>query len=178
MAAWTWARLCALSSRQIGRVDGLLQVRVVDEAHPVVGEGLLDHGEPVAVELPEEVAVGGGVRGVAVDVEGEAREGRPHRVHHGQVPSRPELELDPREALVDGPLHLLDQRVDRLLHAEVGAHGHAVRGAAEGDVQRDAAPLGVEDPPGDLEARAGELIALDEREAVEQGLRRSRSPRR
>ncbi len=55
------------------RLDPPLQIRVVDQAHPVVGQRLLDHGELEPVELPEEVGVGGGVGRVAVHVEGEVR---------------------------------------------------------------------------------------------------------
>src|SRR2546422_460540 len=79
------------------RLDPLLQVGVVDEAHPVVGEGLLDHGEPVTIELAKELGIRRRVGGIAVDVEGEVREGRADGLDHAQIPAGPELQLDPRE---------------------------------------------------------------------------------
>src|SRR5215813_7568760 len=155
-----------------GRLDGPLEIGVVDEAHTVVGQRLFDHGEMEAVEVSEHLGVRRRVGGVAVDVEGVAREGRSHRLDHGQVPARPVLELDAREALVDGDLDLLEQDVDGILYAEVRSHRYPVAGAAEGAVQRKAAALGVEHPPGDLQRSAGELIALDQGKAIEEILRR------
>src|SRR5262249_14310268 len=44
----------------------------------------------------------------------------------------------------------------------------AIRGAAEGAVQRQPPSLRIQDPPGDLERRPRELIALDEGKAIQE----------
>ena len=127
IAASTWARLMRALVQADRRLEPGLQIRVIDQAHAVVGQRLLDHGEPIAVELAEELGVGRRVGGVAVDVKREVRKRRPDRLDHVEIPARPELELDAREALVDRALDLLHQDVERVLHAEVGADRDAYR---------------------------------------------------
>src|SRR6266478_2389031 len=150
-----------------GRLDPLLQVGVVDEAHPVVGEGLLDHGEPVTIELAKELGIRRRVGGIAVDVEGEVGEGRADGLDHAQIPAGPELQLDPREARIDGALDLFHRHVEGVLDPEVRPHRDTIRGTAEGAVQGQPAPLGVQYPPRDLESGPGELVALDEGKAIQ-----------
>src|SRR5262249_58281505 len=99
---------------------------------------------------------------------GEARERRADGLDHGEIPARPELELDARKPLIDRALDLLEQDVDRVLDAEVGADGYAIGVPAERDVQRHALAPGVEHPPRDLEASPRELVPLDERDAVQE----------
>ena len=146
---------------------------MIDQAEAVVGQRLLDHGEAIAVERAEEIEVGERVRGVAIDVEREARKRGPDRGDHVEVPAGPELELDPREALGDRFVDLLHQDVERVLDTEVGADGDAIARATEGHVQRHALALGLQHPPGDLERGPRELVALHEVETAEQVLRRA-----
>jgi hypothetical protein len=114
----------------------------------------------------EQVGVGQGVGGVAVDVERETRERGPDGVDHVEVPSGPELELDPGKSLVDGSLDPLHQDVQRVLDAEVGPDRHPIARAAEGRVQRHPLPPGLQHPPGDLQGGPCELIALHEGDPV------------
>ncbi len=155
------------------RLDPLLQLGVVDQAQAVVGQRLLDHGQPVAVERTEELGVGERVGGVAVHVEGEVRERGAHGRDHVEIPAGTELQLDAREAGVDRALDPGHERVERVLDPEVGADGDRLALAAERHVQRHPPALGLQDPPRDLERGARELVALHEVDAVEQILRRA-----
>jgi len=91
---------------------------------------------------------------------------------HVEIPARPELELDAREALIDRALDLLHQDVERVLHAEVGADRDGIPLAAQRHVQGHAPVLGLQHPPGDLQRGPRELVALHEVDSVQQVLRR------
>ena len=141
---------------------------MIDQAEAVVGQRLLDHREPVAVEGAEHRGVGRRVGGVAVDVEREVGERGAHGGDHVGVPAGPELQLDAREAGIDRRLDLPHQDVERVLDAEVGADRHGLTLAAERDVQRYPPAGGVQHPPGELQGRPRELIALHEIETAQQ----------
>src|SRR5205823_5570205 len=106
----------------------------------------------------------------AVDVKGEVREGRADGLDHAQIPAGPELQLDPREARIDGALDLFHQHVEGVLDPEVGSDCDAIPRAAEGAVQGQPASLGIQYPPRDLESGPGELVALDEGKAIKEVL--------
>jgi hypothetical protein len=122
------------------RLEPGLQVGGVDQAHAVVGQRLLDHRQPVAVERAKQLRVGRRAGGVAVDVKRQAREGRSsglhtevgaHRDRVGLAAQRHVQQLLRRaDVLADQP------RRQMLAHRVV--RGQGVVGGVRGDVGRAA----------------------------------------
>ena len=107
-----------------------------------------------------------GIARVAVDVKGHVRERARHNLQHLQVPAATDLELNTREAGIDGRLDITEQHVVGVLDSEVGPGGYLASFAAEEPMEWSSGDLGLEGPPALLDAGFGERVALEDSQPI------------
>lgn len=142
-----------------GRPNLPLERGVIEDV--VVGEGLFDHCQLEFVEALKQRHVGQRVAAVAVDVDRLLRMLPADGSDDVAVPAGTELELDAGEAVIDGLADSGEQIVEGVHHAEIGSNGDGVPRGPEELVERLVFDSRLEIPPGGVEDRFGERVALE-----------------
>ena len=145
-----------------GRLDSLLQLGMVHQV--VVGQGLLEHGQLVAIQRLKHGQVVQRVGAVTVDMESHVGKGPTDGGDHLQVPAGPVLEFDAPKAGFLGFGDLADQRIHRLHHPEIRAHLNIWPLAPEELPKGLPLSASSQVPPGQVQAALGEIVALDGRQ--------------
>src|SRR5438270_9935928 len=144
-------------ARVVDRMDALveadrrfelgLQPGVIDDV--VVGERLLDHHQVEVIHRLQRLDMARIVERIGRIRVGHQQDIRPalaNGAYVGEVPSRPDLHLDPTVALAKKALDLLQETFDGWLDPEADPGEDLTAGAAQGTGQRLVARAGVQVP--------------------------------
>ena len=132
----------------------------------VVSQGLFNHRQLVAVNLPEHIQVVQRIGAVAVNVHERIWKSLTYGCEHVYAPAGAEFQFDAFDPFAQGAFNIRDQLIKAVCYAEALTHVKRGMDPTNYFPQRLSAVAGVHVPPSGIERGFSETVALADRKLL------------